>query len=271
MNVSPTAQVLLNAYDQVRQIDPAALPADLSLEDAANIQREIISVREGRGEKPVGYKIGFTNRTIWDRYGVHHPIWGPVYDTTLTLLDSNDAGVLDISRFTEPRLEPEIVIKLRQSPLDANLISVARAIDWVAHGFEIVQSAYPGWQFSGAQSFAAQALHGALLVGPRHPATMIGSPESLPSRLSGLSLSLYRDDETTAVDQGSGINVLDGPLHALAHLVAALLERGETLRPDAIITTGTLTDAQPLLAGQRWRSELADAGPIEGLSLMIAG
>ena len=39
-------------------------------------------LRIARGEKPVGYKIGFTNRSIWERYGVHQPIWGPVWDST---------------------------------------------------------------------------------------------------------------------------------------------------------------------------------------------
>ena len=39
-------------------------------------------LRIARGEKPLGYKIGFTNRSIWERYGVHQPIWGPVWDST---------------------------------------------------------------------------------------------------------------------------------------------------------------------------------------------
>ena len=38
----------------------------------------------GRGETPLGYKIGFTNRGIWDRYGVHEPIWAPVCSSPST-------------------------------------------------------------------------------------------------------------------------------------------------------------------------------------------
>jgi 2-keto-4-pentenoate hydratase len=41
-------------------------------------------------------------------------------------------------------------------------------IDWVGHGFEIVQSIFPGWKFSAPDAVAAFALHGALLIGPRH-------------------------------------------------------------------------------------------------------
>jgi 2-oxo-3-hexenedioate decarboxylase len=38
-------------------------------------------------------------------------------------------------------------------------------IDWIAHGFEIVQSIYPGWKFTAADTVAAFGLHGALLIG----------------------------------------------------------------------------------------------------------
>src|SRR5262245_35041304 len=39
--------------------------------------------RLARGEKPVGRKIGFTNRTIWAEYDVWAPIWGHMYDRTV--------------------------------------------------------------------------------------------------------------------------------------------------------------------------------------------
>ncbi len=48
-----------------------------------------------RGERPVGRKIGFTNRTIWAEYGVYAPIWGDMYDTTLRDLAATD-GALDL-------------------------------------------------------------------------------------------------------------------------------------------------------------------------------
>ena len=36
-------------------------------------------------------------------------------------------------------------------------------VGWVAHGFEIVQSVYPGWKLTGPESAAAFGLHGALM------------------------------------------------------------------------------------------------------------
>jgi 2-oxo-3-hexenedioate decarboxylase len=56
--------------------------------------------------------------------------------------------------------------------------TLLESIDWVAHGFEVVQSVFAGWQFSAPDAVAAFGLHGALLIGP-----LIGSgrmPRSEP-------------------------------------------------------------------------------------------
>jgi 2-oxo-3-hexenedioate decarboxylase len=46
----------------------------------------------------------------------------------------------------EPRIEPEIVFKLAGAPsLGMGEEALLGSIDWVAHGFEIVQSIFPGW------------------------------------------------------------------------------------------------------------------------------
>ena len=45
-----------------------------------------------------------------------------------------------------------------------------RCIDWIAHGFEIVQSIFRNWSFQAADTVAAYGLHGRLFIGPRHSA-----------------------------------------------------------------------------------------------------
>jgi len=132
-----------------------------------------------------------------------------------------------------------------------------------------VQSIYPGWQFTGAQSFAAQALHGALIVGPRFEVAKITHGASLAETLSKLRLTLHKNHDPEPVDSGIGANVLDGPVHALAHFVQAKLEQGQTIPAGSIITTGTITDAQPLLPGDHWHSELSNAGGMPGLKLSV--
>ncbi len=243
------AALLLEAGDRGATFASAACPRPASLADAEAIQGRINAMREARGERRRGYKIGFTNRSIWPIYGVHHPIWAPVWDTSLTLLESNLAEV-DVERFAQPRLEPEIVFRLARSPANADPDEVFDAVDWIAHGFEVVQSPYPDWRFDAAQAVAAQSLHGALIVGPRRAKSIVPSWQALAS----VELSLARDGERVA--QGAARLVLDSPLLALCHLVAELARRGASIAPGDIVTTGTLTDAQPLEPDQRWETRL---------------
>src|SRR5215468_9646768 len=74
----------LAAMDGARQIAPfSERYPGLSIEDAYRIAARLCALRAARGERVIGRKIGFTNRTIWADYGVHAPNWGFVFDTTV--------------------------------------------------------------------------------------------------------------------------------------------------------------------------------------------
>jgi 2-oxo-3-hexenedioate decarboxylase len=251
---------LLEAWDRGALLAETDSPRPTSLEDAQELQARISALRQARGERAVGYKIGFTNRSIWPLYGVHHPIWAPVWNTTLTLLDGPLAEV-ELQHFAQPRLEPEIVFGLAHTPASAEPDAVFDAIDWIAHGFEIVQCPYRDWKFDAGQAIAAQSLHGALIVGPRRPRWIVPGWEALAS----VRLTLLRDGAPVA--EGEARMVLDNPVLALGHLVRELERVGRVLMPGEVVTTGTLTDAQPLAPEQRWETRLQGAD-LPGLVLL---
>ncbi len=200
-----TAATLLDAGDHARSLERARFQPLADLARAEALQAGIASARLARGERPVGYKIGFTNRAIWPLYGVFQPIWAPVWDTTLTRAAAAGDGApaagarvvaarVVAARFAEPRLEPEIVVGLRDTPADDTPEAVLAATAWIAHAFEIVQSPFPGWRFSAAEAVAAQALHGALIIGPTRPVGILGdAPDQALARLAALELELLCD------------------------------------------------------------------------------
>lgn len=260
------ATLLLAAFDRRGSL-PVQRAAIASLAQAERINADIVRERVARGERPVGYKIGFTNRSIWPLYGVEHPVWGVMYDSTVEQLTGAQCSI-KAGDFVEPRVEPEIVFGLAATPRSAALADLVAAIDWFAHGFEIVQSVYPDWKFNVNEAFAAQGMHGALKIGVRQPLKSLSDPVK---QLAQAQVELMLNGELRA--QGVGANVLDGPIQALAHFVAELGKRGAQLRAGDIVTTGTLTDAMPLLTGQRWTSRFnssASAGlTLAGLELTV--
>jgi 2-oxo-3-hexenedioate decarboxylase len=254
--------------DTGHQISPfSARLSAFDLDDAYRVTAAIRQMREMRGEVPVGRKIGFTNRTIWAEYNVYGPVWGYVYNRTVHNL-AEIGDTFSLVGLAEPRIEPEIVFKLALAPAPGmNEKALLACIDWVAHGFEIVQSIFPGWKFSAPDTVVAFGLHGALLIGPRH--SIAAHAEDWSWTLSTFEIDLKRDG--TVVDHGHATNVLGGPVSALRHLVDILA--GDQVNPPLaageIVTTGTLTRALPAAAGETWTTELTGVA-LDGICVRFA-
>jgi len=221
--------------------------------------------RLARGERPIGRKIGFTNRTIWDEYGVYEPIWGFVYDSTVKFAAGPQVSV-GVGHLAEPRIEPEIVLHFRETPRATHdEAEILAAIDWIAHGFEIVQSPFPGWKFEVADTVAVNGLHGALAVGP--PVAVAGIADCA-RKLREFTIALSNEGVVRA--EGGGANVLDTPLLAMAHLLEVLrgLPQFPPVAAGEIVTTGTLTAALPVQRGETWRTVLSGI-ELPGLTLTV--
>lgn len=258
MNIEAIAAEALSAIDSGRQIPPfsARLPG-FGLDHAYRVTAAMRRTRLARGERMLGRKIGFTNRTIWAEYGVYAPIWG--YVTDRTVHDLAGLGAFPLAGLAEPRIEPEIVFCLAGAPQhgmdDAALIG---CIEWVAHGFELVQSIFPNWKFSAPDTVAANGLHGALLIGPRHK--LGDNAEEWRRTLCAFDVDLLCDG--TLRDRGRAGNVMEGPLSTLRYVMDLLAEDRDNppLAAGEIVTTGTLTKALPVNAGETWSTALAGVG-----------
>lgn len=225
-----------------------------SAEAGYRIAQGLHAERISAGWKPAGRKIGFTNRSIWPRYGVYQPIFGFVYDHTVIDAPDNVATV-KLAGLVQPRIEPEICFGLGASPpVSKEPADILRAIEWVAHSIEIVHCSLPGWQMQVGDATAANGLHGALVVGRRVPMREF---KYAVTRLPGLKVTLRKGD--AVIDRGMGSNVLDSPLLALAHLAEVLAAQSAfpQLAAGEIVSTGTMTDAAPLAAGETWSTEFA--------------
>ena len=246
---------------------PSADDAAFDMRAAFAVANELRRLRIARGEKPLGYKIGFTNRSIWQRYGVHQPIWGPVWDSSTRLLDGAGTEV-PLAGLSLPRLEPDVVFGIRHAPrAGMSLAELQGCLEWVAHGFEIVHTHFEGWRFTAADTVADFALHGRLRIGPRVP---VQGWATLAEDLASLQVELLCDGKV--VDRGQGAVVLDGPLNALRLWVDAMAKHtpGWPVRAGDVVTTGTITDAWPLRPGQRWQTRLSDAR-LSPLTLLTGG
>ena len=265
-----TPEELLAHHDNAQPWEPTTANAPApDVAQAYQLQLAVRKLRQARGENPRGFKIGFTNRGIWLRYNVFAPIWGTVWNTTLTFCETT--GSVSLAGTCQPRIEPETVFGLRATPApDASLQDLWEAIDWVAPGFEVVQAHRPDWKFTIPDTVADGGLHARLVVGRRIPVRELSAnaPE-LDHLLAGATVALAKNGQV--VERGAGANVLDSPLRALHHFLQELRQcpGAPDLLPGDVVTTGTWTDAWPVAPGEHWAARFST--PLASLEVQLVG
>ena len=258
----------MNASSLLSFYDSAALwpaPTGLHLSAAYDAALALRQLRLARGERSLGYKIGFTNKSIWPRYNATAPVWGTVYDTTLSFCEGSSS--LSLAKVCQPRIEPEAVLTLGATPpANCTLDQLFDCVQSVAPAFEIVQSHLKDWKFALPDAVADGSLHAKLLVGQQIDAHRLSkNAADFCALLADCKVSLLCDGKP--MDSGAGANVLGDPLNALLHFVHEIQQcpGAPALQAGDVITTGTWTDAFPVQAGQTWLATF-DA-PLSPLSL----
>jgi 2-oxo-3-hexenedioate decarboxylase len=238
--IDRTAVALVNAADRGLYVEPPSKSTPgFAFDDAYAVAGQVREARVAAGWRPVGYKLGFTNESAWRAVGLDSPFWSTVYDRTV-----RTSGRVDVSPLVEPRIEPEIVLGLGSDlPRHASVEQAGAAVAWAALGLEIVHCHYPGWRMTPADALADGGLHGLLIIGDRTPLRADGT-----QALAELEVKLRCFREIR--ENGVGANALGGPMAALAWLTR--LPNAPLLTSGDIITTGTLTAAPPIRAGQHW-------------------
>jgi 2-oxo-3-hexenedioate decarboxylase len=260
ISIEQIGEELISLLGTEKQVTPFSRRyPHFGLADAYEIVGRVGKLRLGQGEKPIGRKIGFTNRAIWADLGISAPVWNYVFDKTVSHAELGRAEIT-LGKMPEPRIEPEIVVHLASAPAPGMATAdLIKCIDWVAPGFEVVYSIFPNWDFTAADAAAAFGVHGALVVGKKLDLTRERAERT--AQLSNFAVTLENDKGVRRT--GNAGNVLGGPLEALKFLVVDLVRYPdcEPLRGGELVTTGTLTEAMPARAGETWIAEF------EGIAL----
>ena len=273
---------LTAAYAERRALaTPPSSRDGLDLPTAYAIERELVRMRGAAGHRSVGVKVGYANKALWRALKLETLVWAHMYDDTVRYAHGN-AAALSLARMISPRIEPEIVFKMK-APIGAGIteavaagiteavaagiteaVAALQAVEWLALGFEIIDCPYADWKYQPADFVAAYGLHAALIVGEPHPVTAANISE-LVEQLPTFKVRLSRDGMSERADdiEGSGRNSLRSPALCLAELASAMAKQkgAEPLAAGDLVSSGTLTDSTPIQPGATWTAS------VEGIAL----
>lgn len=238
-DVARAARVLLDTEASVTARGPiTAQWPDLDLPTGYLIQQEALRLRQARGERLIGVKLGLTSRAKQLRMGISVP----------SLAWLTDAMVLPAGlppphdRLIHPRAEPEIVFVLRDRLAGPGVTAATAlgAVDRVYGGVEIIDSRYRDFSFTLADAVADNSSAARFVLGP------------VGRGVDGLDLSLEAclvEVDGQVVESATGAAVQGHPAEALALAANELGARGLALEPGWHVLTGGMTDAVPIPAG----------------------
>ncbi len=228
---------------------------DLSLDDAYEVQRELVLHRMARGERYAGAKLGFTSRAKMAQMGVSDVIAGRL--TSGMRID--DGGTVALDRLVHPRIEPEIAFRLGRDvdlgpdadPSDIDPAAVERAVDAVAPALEIIDSRYRDFRFDLADVVADNTSAAGFVLGPWRP---------FGGDLGNRGVVLEADG--LVAQTGSTAAILGHPLRALHALAGLAIRHGLALPAGAVVLAGAATAAIPLAGHATVEAHVAGLGRV---------
>lgn len=244
------AQRLYEALRDGATIEPlTAHHPSLTIEDAYHISLRALNLRQEKGERIIGKKIGVTSKAVQDMLNVHQPDFGFLTDK-MQVEDGSDVS-MRAHKLIQPRAEGEIAFILAEDLTGPGITAddVLAATEFVVPCFEIVDSRIHNWQIKIQDTVADNASCGVFALGKQRI-----SPSDLD--LAKVELNMLKNGQPAG--HGFGSAVQGHPCAAVAWLANTLGEFGIPFRKGEIILSGALAPLVPV-------------GPGDEISLSLSG
>ncbi|MDF1745034.1 MAG: hypothetical protein P1V19_15155 [Gimesia sp.] len=250
------SQIELWAARQLADYDahqPGSLFAEgvlLNVAEGYALQSAVAELRNRRGERVIGYKVGCTSPKIREQLKIDHCITGRLYDTE----QYPTGAVLLRKNFANLAIEGELAVELSREPMadDFSSDDLPPCIARVFPVIELHNLVIRGEQPSAGELIAHNAIHAGLVAGSGvRPEEDIGEP----------SLAIFANDQLLDSCEGPAlIHTISSSLKWLSEIVQS---RGNRLRAGQIILTGSILNLFPIEENCNIRVEAPPFGQVE--------
>lgn len=199
-----------------------------TIEEAYALQLEVSRLRQARGERVAGYKVGCVSQTVQAQLGLDRPVFGHVCETELR----RSGVVLDSREFDGLAVEGELAVRLAEDIPDAEWLRAhpGRAI---GAAFAVVELHNYGRQIaiSAQELIGNNAMHAGVVLPIDEPS--IHDPDALLDE----PILVCKNGELLGTSTGRALQ--NRPFGSLVRLAEHLSRFGKRLGRDQIILTGS--------------------------------
>jgi len=243
---------LLDAQENRREVPKIVNDhPELTVEQAYEIQEQIVHAKLEQGLRIVGPKMGLTSQAKMKQMNVSEPIYGYIFDNMV-----ESGREISLSNYIHPKVEAEIAFVIGRDIEGPGITGaqVLAATDYVIPALEIIDSRYENFQFTLPDVIADNASSSGVVFG-----SVIKKPHDLELDLLGVTLSINGQIK----DLGAGAAVVGHPAASVAMLANMLARKGLKIRAGEIILTGGITGALLLSEGDVVTARYDGLGSVE--------
>ena len=156
------ASRMLDDYDNATPGTVFSEGLRLEEADAWRLQQAVTRLREKRGEKAIGYKIGCVSAGNQQMMGLNHPVWGRLWDTEI----HEDGAALRKADYSNIALEAEFGVTFC-TDIDAstNTEKITASVDAIYPVLEMHNLTLRGEEPHGHELIANNAIHCGVIKG----------------------------------------------------------------------------------------------------------
>jgi 2-oxo-3-hexenedioate decarboxylase len=253
LEIRKWAEYLDQAMRDAREVDRiTSTQPKLSLADAYRIQDEGVRLREARGEKVIGLKMGLTSQAKREQMGLHSPVYGVLTDA----MQVANRGAFRLQGKIHPKIEPEVAfIVARELRGRVTADQALAACSGVCAAMEILDSRFLNFKYFSLEDVVADNSSSAYFV--------LGDAVPLKPgmKLDALEMAMSVNGQ---IVQSALSNAISGdPVQSLVQLCELLDSRGLFLKAGSIVLAGAATQAVQLAKGQEIRLTVTGLAPVE--------
>jgi 2-keto-4-pentenoate hydratase len=246
------AACVLADYDTRTPGRSFARIAGFDAPQAYSLQTEITRLREERGERVIGYKIGCSSLVIQRQLGIDEPIFGRIFETGRHVSGAR----LSRSGFANLAIEGELAVRLATGSLELSLTDGAwdEAVESIFPVIELHHYVVPDDGPQSQDLIATSGMHAGFVMPEQHHRGWVHVQR----------MTLRIDD--VEVDATVLPWTMQDPIASLRWLSARLGKEGLCLAGGQIILTGSAMRLHPVSAGSR---VVVDAPPLGRCCVVI--
>lgn len=247
MDTEALARRLDEAWENRKPIAPLSESEGLEdVERAYEIQSKWSELRQSRGERIIGRKIGLTSFAMQEQLGISEPDYGSLWSSRYFPAEEGRAEI-PFEPFLQPFLEGELAFLIGRplSGPDVTLQEALEATDALAVAVEVVDSRIEDWNIKLPDTIADNASSAGFVLGQARL-----EPDGLDLR--AVDVALHRNGEQVA--EGRSDAVLGDPTVAVAWLARKVADFGVRLRAGNVILPGSCTRAIDARPGDQFRA-----------------